>query len=58
MAGGLALVCAFCQWKIEHKESESVVEAWYRGIWLGTRGTVAVFMKVFTRNEWKSTGNK
>ena len=22
MAGGLALVCAFCQWKIEHKESE------------------------------------
>jgi len=48
VTGSLALLRAFCQWKIDDLIETAVSKVWYWGTWLGAREMQAVCMKVVT----------
>ena len=59
VSDGLALLRAFCQWKIEHQVQKCCVKGLTLriGTWLDAREMQAVCMKVFTSSSVASTQN-
>jgi len=59
VSGGLALLRAFCQWKIEHQVRKCCVKGLILriGTWLDAREMQAVCLKVFTSSSAASTQN-
>ena len=55
MSGGLALLRAFCQWKIEHQVRKGCVRGLILRTNFGREGMQAVCMKVVTSSNVAST---